>query len=176
MNKKLRAIVCVDENWCINTGNKRLLCIKEGMRNFREMTYGKTVIMDKNTMMSLPNPEKNLANRNNIVFKQKDDGIDKNMCQIAHNQNELWELLKNSPGYRDPIVIGNSTLYKLLMPYCHVIHVTKIFEPKPNAGQFFPNLDTDDRWDIAYQSDIKTEIISHGKKIKYQICTYTRKQ
>lgn len=48
MNKKLRAIVCVDENWCINTGNKQLLCIKEGMRNFREMTYGKTVIMNKN--------------------------------------------------------------------------------------------------------------------------------
>lgn len=174
MNKKLKAIVCVDENWGIGTDNQLLFHIKGDMQHFREMTHDRTVIMGRNTMMSLPHPDKGLANRNCIVLSHKDDGINKDVYQIAHNEDKLWELLKTIPGYRDPVVIGGSMVYKMLMPYCHIIHVTKVFESRPDADCFFPDLDNDNRWKITYQSDIKTETMRHDKHIRYQICTYTR--
>lgn len=174
MYQVLDAIVCVDENWAIGANNKLLYHLTGDMQHFREMTYNKTVIMGRNTMMSLPHPDKGLLKRRNIVLTHHDEGINTDAYLIAHNTKELWELLSETPGYLNPIVIGGSSIYELLLPYCKYIHVTKVFQKHPNPDRFFPNLDENENWKSAYQSDMKIEIISNNNCIQYQICTYKR--
>ena len=52
----------------IGKGNDLIWHIKDDMRLFKELTLGKTVVMGRKTLESLPNG-KPLKNRNNIIFR-----------------------------------------------------------------------------------------------------------
>ena len=60
------AIVCVDKNWGIGKDGDMLFHISADLRRFRELTIGKSVVMGKNTLLSLPGA-KPLPKRRNIV-------------------------------------------------------------------------------------------------------------
>lgn len=50
----MKQIVAVDLNWGIGRDNDMLISIPDDMKFFVEQTRGKTVIMGKNTLFSLP--------------------------------------------------------------------------------------------------------------------------
>ena len=62
----MTAIVCVDKNWAIGRDNALLFHISADLKRFKALTTGKTVVMGKNTLLSLPGGRP-LPDRRNLV-------------------------------------------------------------------------------------------------------------
>lgn len=71
---------------------------------------------------------------------------------------------------QDIYIIGGDSVYRQLLPYCNVAHVTKI-DHAYEADAFFPNLDQDPDWEITADSDEQTYF-----DIAYQFLRYERKK
>ena len=163
----MNLIVAVDKNWGIGYQNKLLNSIPEDMKYFRETTTGKVVVMGRKTLESFPNGLP-LKNRTNIVitgdhtYKAKD-------AIIVHSIKEALEELKKYDS-NDIYVIGGESIYRQLLPYCDVAHVTKI-DHAYEADSFFPNLDEDEEWEIVATSEEQTYF-----DIAYEFVKYRRKK
>lgn len=148
----MKCIVAVDKNWAIGYKNDLLVSIPADMRFFKEETTNKIVVMGKNTLESLPGG-KPLANRVNIVVALEKDYKVPGAIVV----NSIEEALEETKKYNsdDVYVIGGGSIYKQFLPYCDLVHVTKI-EYAYNADTYFPNLDEDDAWHITGISEEQT--------------------
>lgn len=83
----------------------------------------------------------------------------------------MEELIKELKQYdeEDVYVIGGESVYRQLLPYCKVAHVTKI-DHAYEADTYFPNLDQDPDWEITAESDEQTYF-----DITYHFLKYERK-
>lgn len=145
----MNLIVCADRNWAIGNNNKLLVSIPKDMKSFREMTTGKVIILGRKTLATFPGGRP-LDSRTNIILstdkKYKVDG--------AVVVNSIDELLKEISKYNsdDVYVCGGESVYRQLIPYCDVAHVTRI-DHVYDADTYFPNLDDSDEWEIEVESD-----------------------
>lgn len=145
----MNAIVAVDENWAIGNKGELLISIPADHKLFREETYGKVVVLGRKTLKTFPQGQP-LEGRVNIVLSR-----DKNFkVKGATVVNSTDELMKELEKYNseDIFVIGGESVYKELLPYCDVVHVTKI-EHKYEADAYFPNLDETKEWEMTLESD-----------------------
>lgn len=134
------AIVCVDKNWGIGLENSLLFHISADLRRFRALTTGKTVVMGKNTLLSLPNA-KPLPNRRNLVVSTTlapREGI-----ELARSAEEAA-----ARAGEDAVLIGGAQLYRAMLPYCTQVRVTQVDDVR-EADAFFPDLDADGAWRAA---------------------------
>ena len=132
----MNAIVAVDGNWGIGCKGKLLIHLPGDLKFFQKMTTGKTIVMGRETLKSLPGG-KPLKDRRNIVLT-RNEKLDVE-CEICHSIDEVKALLKEKN--RDEVFIcGGESVYKQILELCNKIYVTKInqiFE----ADTYFPNLD-----------------------------------
>lgn len=148
----MNLIVAVDKNWAIGKNNDLLVSIPTDMKFFRETTTNKVVVMGRKTLESFPQGQV-LKNRTNIVltrdlkYKVKD-------AIIVHSIDALLEELKNY-NEEDVFVIGGETIYRQMLAYCKVAHVTSI-DHAYEADTFFPDLDADDQWQLTGLSEEQT--------------------
>ena len=131
----IRAIVHVDKEWGIGKNNDMMFSLPKDMKFFRETTLNHTVVMGGNTLRSFPNG-KPLKNRVNIVLSR---GQVRDDCVIVRSYDELKKEMKSREN-EDIYVIGGGEVYKVLLPYCHEVLVTKV-DAIGGAEVFFPNLD-----------------------------------
>lgn len=148
----MNMIVAVDQNWGIGLKNKLLVQIPEDQRFFRETTTGKVVVMGRKTLESFPN-KMPLPKRTNIVLS-KDESYQVKGAIVVRSKEELLKELENYTK-EDIFIIGGESVYKLMLPYCNVVHVTKI-DYTYEADAFFPNLDALKEWKITALSDEQT--------------------
>ncbi len=148
----MQLIVAVDKNWAIGNGNKLLVRIPEDQKFFRETTMGHVVVLGRKTLDEFPNGLP-LKGRTNIILSRDPDYKVKDGI-VVHSEEELFEELKKYDS-KDVFVIGGESVYKMLYPYCDTAHVTKI-DYSYQADKYFPNLDKDDNWRIAADSDEHT--------------------
>lgn len=148
----MKAILSADKNWGIGYQNKLLVSIPSDMKFFRETTTGKVVIMGRKTLESFPNGLP-LKNRVNIVLTANKDYSVKDAV-IVHTEEELLkEVEKYNPD--DLYVIGGESIYRMLLPYCDTVLVTKI-DRAFQADRFFPNLDESPEWEMTEMSEEQT--------------------
>lgn len=148
----MKAILSADKNWGIGYQNKLLVSIPSDMKFFRETTTGKVVIMGRKTLESFPNGLP-LKNRVNIVLTANKDYSVKDAV-IVHTKEELLkEVEKYNPD--DLYVIGGESIYRMLLPYCDTVLVTKI-DRAFQADRFFPNLDESPEWEMTEASEEQT--------------------
>ena len=163
----MNLIAAVDKNWAIGRNNKLLVSIPDDMKFFRETTTGKVVVMGRKTLESFPG-KKPLKNRVNIVLTG-DRSYQADGAVIVHDMEELHEELKKYPS-EDIYVIGGESIYRQMLPYCDVAHVTKI-DHAYEADAYFPDLDSDSEWEITADSDEQVYF-----DITYQFLKYERKK
>jgi dihydrofolate reductase len=163
----MNLIVAVDKNWAIGNQNKLLISIPEDMRFFRDETMNKVVIMGRNTLETFQGGRP-LKNRTNIVITSKQD-FKVNDAIVVHSVEEALEAAKDFKT-QDVYVIGGASIYKQMLNYCDVAHVTKI-DYAYQADTYFPNLDNDPEWAIAAESDERTYY-----DIEYAFYKYVRKK
>ena len=148
----MKAILSADRNWGIGYQNRLLVSIPSDMKFFRQTTTGKVVVMGRKTLESFPNGLP-LKNRTNVVLTKNPDYSVKDAV-IVHNEDELFEELKKY-NTDDVYVIGGESIYRMLLPYCDTVYVTKI-DQAFQADTFFPNLDEMDEWVLTEESEEQT--------------------
>lgn len=163
----MKAIVAVDKNWAIGKGNDLLVKIPSDQKFFRQETSGHVIVMGRKTLESFPGGQP-LKNRTNIVLTRRQD-YDGKGALVVHSVEELLEELKN---YREEeiYVVGGGQIYELLLPYCDLIHVTKI-NFAYEADTYFPNLDQLPEWEVTASSEEQTYF-----DLEFEFLQYERKR
>ena len=140
----MNCIVNATENWGIGLGGELLVSIPADLRRFRALTTGKTVVLGRKTLAGFPGG-KPLKNRRNLVLTH-DRNAHIEGAELVHSEQELLAVLRTLP--RDEIcVIGGEAVYRLLLPYCDSVLLTRTFGQFP-ADRFFPNLDALPDWHL----------------------------
>ena len=163
----MNVIVAVDSHWGIGNKGELLVRIPNDHKFFREETTGKVVVLGRKTLETFPQGLP-LKNRTNIILSSNQDYQVRDAV-VVHNLEELMEELKK---YRseDIYIVGGDSVYRQLLPYCDVAHVTKI-DHAYAADAYFPNLDKMPEWEITADSEEQTYF-----DITYHFLKYERKK
>ncbi|MBE6990434.1 MAG: dihydrofolate reductase [Ruminococcaceae bacterium] len=159
----MEAIVAVSENWGIGRNGQLLFHVHADLRRFREKTLGRTIIMGRKTLESLPGGA-GLPHRRNIVVTRT-AGYEAYRAEVVHSVGEAAEAAGD-----DAVVIGGASIYRALLPRCDRVWVTKVLA-SAEADTFFPNLDADPRWRIEAASPVMEE-----NGLQFQYVNYVRVQ
>ena len=160
----MNLIVAVDKNWAIGKDNKLLVSIPQDMKFFRETTTGKVVVMGRKTLETFPGGQP-LKKRTNIVLT-RDKNYQVKDAIVVHSIDEVLEELKNYDE-EEIYVIGGESIYRALLPYCKVAHVTKI-DHAYEADTYFPNLDEMEEWKVTGVSEEQTYFDLEYEFVRYE--------
>ena len=148
----MNLIAAVDRNWAIGYKNALLVRIPADMKRFRRMTTGKTVIMGRGTLESLPGGQA-LADRRNIVLTGKKDYRAKGAV-IVHGVDEALRAAEGVPA-EDIYIIGGESIYRQFLPYCDTAYLTWI-DFAYEADRYFPRLTKEGGWELVQESEENT--------------------
>ena len=148
----MKAILAADKNWGIWYNNHLLVSIPSDMKFFRQTTTGKVVVMGRKTLESFPNGMP-LKNRTNIVLTGNQNYQVKDAV-VVHSEDELMDELEKYDT-DDIFVIGGESVYRMMLPHCDTVYVTKI-DRAFQADTFFPDLDEMDEWVMTEESEEQT--------------------
>ena len=158
------SIVAVDTLWAIGKKQDLLFKVPEDLAYLKKMTMGKQIIFGRKTFQSLPGGRP-LPGRENIVLTQ-DRNFDAEGITVCHSLGQLAKILQPE---KEPMVLGGSKIYKVLLPYCQRAYVTK-FQAAGDGDTFFPNLDNDGNWELESTSEEKEH-----EGLKFTFCVYKNK-
>ena len=106
------------------------------------------------------NPEVKTPNNRTMIF-------------WVENLRGLLDAVEIIGDSENTIVCGGEQIYRLLLPYCDTVYVTKVAAIAPEYDTVFPNLDEDDNWRIA-ETEAWRNV--HGQyDFTFKFMTYKRK-
>jgi len=159
--RDINLVVNVTSDWAIGRENSLLVTLPGDMKNFRRLTTGRTVILGRKTLETFPGGRP-LKNRRNIILSTRPDYAVEG-AETAASIGALRDMLS----VEEPVsVIGGSSIYEQLLPYCSTAIVTKT-ELQIPADRYFPNLDEMPQWEIAEVSEPMEE-----NGVTYRFVTY----
>ena len=145
---KISIIVAIDERNWIWVNNQLLCHLSDDLKYFKKVTKWHTVIMGKNTFLSLPNWA--LPNRTNIVLSHSDCNFENCICcnsiEECLNLNEV----KNNG---EVFIIWWASIYKAFFDIADKLYITRIHHTFLDADVFFPEIKDED-WKLISKSDI----------------------
>ena len=130
----LSIITAIAKNNVIGKDNKLIWHLPEDLKRFKEITSGKTIIMGRKTFESLG---RILPNRKHVVISRNNNLKLDPQVEIIHDIKDLEKYINSE---EEVFVIGGETIYKLLIPYCKRLYITKI-EEDFHGDTFFPEID-----------------------------------
>ena len=163
----MKLILAADENWAIGNKGKLLCHISGDLKYFKEKTQGKTVVMGRRTLESLPGGRP-LPNRENIVLTTQEDYAAPEGVVVLHSEEELDGLLSQR-NTDQVIIMGGGKVYRDFLDKCDTCYITKIYGRFP-ADTWFVELDQCPEFEVVWKSDLQEE---YG--ISYQFYEYRRK-
>ena len=163
----MNMIVAVDNNWAIGCKNKLLASIPGDQRFFRDVTMGNVVVLGRKTLETFPQGQP-LKKRTNIILSTSPDYTVKDAIVVHDKEELLAELAKYDTEH--VYIIGGESVYRMMLPYCDTVHVTKI-NHSYEADSYFPNLDELSDWEITADSEEQTYF-----DLEYTFYKYERKK
>ncbi|MDX2430631.1 MAG: dihydrofolate reductase [Bacteroides sp.] len=152
-------IVAIAGNNAIGKDNKLLWHISEDLKRFKQLTTGHTLIMGRNTFLSLPNGA--LPKRRHIVISDlAEESFDG--CEMARSIEEAIALAGSSD---ECFVIGGGMVYAQFLPMAGKLYLTQV-QQSFEADTFFPEIDFN-QW-----TALASETVEAGGKNQYPH-TYT---
>ena len=130
IQKNISIIVAIAENFAIGKNNDLLFHLPNDLKHFKEITTGHTIIMGRNTLVSLPKWP--LPNRRHIVITDKKDDIFEG-CETVFSIDEAIEKVKNE---KEAFIIGGGMIYKQFFPVAGKLYLTLVHKPF-DADVFF---------------------------------------
>ena len=131
----IHIIVATDKNMAIGYQNKLLFWLPNDLKRFKELTTGNTIIMGRNTFLSLPKGA--LPNRRNIVLSTRKDAS----FLGAETYASLEEAIKACKEDEKIYIIGGASVYKQALTLADVLCITEIDAEAPEADTYFPTID-----------------------------------
>lgn len=146
---KIYLIAAVDETYAIGYENHLLYHLKGDLKQFREYTDGKCIIMGRKTLESLPGG-KPLANRRNIVLSSTIL-----CCDGAEVFSSIDDVQHAIQCEKEAWVIGGASIYRLFLPFADTICLTHIHKKSACSDTYFPALDS--IWKCVKRSEDREE-------------------
>ena len=141
-NKNISIIVAIAENFAIGKNNDLLFHLPNDLKRFRAITTGNTIIMGRNTLLSLPKWP--LPNRKHIVITDNKEDIFPG-CEIVFSIEEAMEKVKNE---KEAFIIGGGSIYRQFFPYANKLYLTLVHKPF-EADVFFPEINYSEWEEVA---------------------------
>ena len=127
-------IAAVARNRAIGYENKLSYWLPNDLKRFKTLTTGHTIIMGRNTFLSLPKGA--LPNRRNIVLTRSQKAFPG--CDVY---TSLEEALAHCDKDEDVYIIGGASVYRQALPLADRLCLTEINDTPEKADTFFPPYD-----------------------------------
>ena len=137
----MTAIVAVCENGGIGREGALLFHIREDLQRFRQLTLGKTVVMGRKTLESLPGG-RGLPDRRNLVLT-RDPSFRAEGAEVCRSVDEV--LRSADP---DAFVLGGGAVYQALADACDTAYLTHVGRAFDGADTWFPDLSKKPGWSV----------------------------
>ncbi len=153
IRKNISIIVAVAENMAIGLDNKLLWKLSDDLKRFKRFTTGHTVLMGRNTYLSLPNGA--LPHRKNIVITDKQEDSFPG-CAMAYSIEQALELTDGDECF----IMGGGMIYRQFLPVAGKLYLTTVHHSF-EADTYFPEIDFSE-WE-----EIETEHVDADEKNEY---------
>ena len=149
IQKNISIIVAIAENFAIGKNNDLLFHLPNDLKRFKKITSGHTIIMGRNTLLSLPKWP--LPNRRHIVITdKKDDNFPG--CETVFSIEEAIEKVRNE---KEVFVIGGGMIYHQFYPIAGKLYLTLVHKPF-DADVYFPEVNYSE-WNELAREDFYDE-------------------
>ena len=156
-------IAAVAKNRAIGYQNKLIYWLPNDLKRFKALTTGHTIIMGRNTFLSLPKGA--LPNRRNIVLSRSQKVFPG--CDVYAS---LEEALKHCTPDEDIYIIGGASVYRQALKIADRLCLTEIDDTPGDADTFFPPYK--DEWQEESRED---HPIDDRHDFRYSFVDYIRK-
>lgn len=149
IERNISIIVAISENFAIGKNNDLLFHLPNDLKRFKQITSGHTIIMGRNTLLSLPKWP--LPNRRHIVITDKKND-DFPGCETVFSIDEAILKVKDE---KEAFIIGGGMIYRQFYPLAGKLYLTlvhKSFE----ADVYFPEIDYSE-WNEVAREDFYDE-------------------
>lgn len=131
---RINIIAAVARNRAIGYENKLIYWLPNDLKRFKALTTGHTIIMGRNTYLSLPKGA--LPNRRNIVLSHTVKQLPG--CDVFASLNEA---LSHCSPDEDIYIIGGAQLYSQAIDMADRLCLTEVADTPTYADAFFPPYD-----------------------------------
>ena len=156
-------IAAVAKNRAIGYQNKLIYWLPNDLKRFKALTTGHTIIMGRNTFLSLPKGA--LPNRRNIVLSRSQKAFEN--CDVYAS---LEEALQHCTPDEDIYIIGGASVYRQALKIADRLCLTEIDDTPADADTFFPPYEDD--WLEESRED---HPIDDRHDFRYSFVDYIRK-
>ena len=156
-------IAAVAKNRAIGFQNKLIYWLPNDLKRFKTLTTGHTIIMGRNTFLSLPKGA--LPNRRNIVLSRSQKTFPGCDTYVS-----LEEALKHCTPDEDIYIIGGASVYRQALKIADRLCLTEIDDTPGDADTFFPPYKDD--WQEESRED---HPIDDRHDFRYSFVDYIRK-
>lgn len=144
-------IVAMSENRVIGLDNKMPWHLPNDLKHFKEITWGKPILMGRKTYESIGLA---LPGRINIVLTS-DPAYVAPDCVVVNSIEEVYKLTR---GFEELMVIGGSQVFETFLPYAKKFYLTDV-HAKLEGDTFFPEFNRTE-WEV-------TEEVNNSKDEKH---------
>lgn len=159
----INIIAAVAKDRAIGFKNKLIYWLPNDLKRFKALTTGHTIIMGRNTFLSLPKGA--LPNRRNIVLSRT--VTDFPGCDVYPS---LEEALAHCTKDEDVYIIGGASVYTQALSLADRLCLTEVDDTPKEADTFFPEYKADWREVAREDHDIDER---HAQR--YAFVDYVRK-
>lgn len=156
-------IAAVAKNRAIGFKNKLIYWLPNDLKRFKTLTTGHTIIMGRNTFLSLPKGA--LPNRRNIVLSRSQKAFEG--CDVYPS---LEEALKHCAPDEDIYIIGGASVYRQALSMADRLCLTEVDDTPAEADTFFPSYEDD--WQEESRED---HPVDDRHDFPYSFVDYVRK-
>ena len=156
-------IAAVAKDRAIGYKNKLIYWLPNDLKRFKALTTGHTIIMGRNTFLSLPKGA--LPNRRNIVLSRSAKAFEG--CDVYAS---LEEALQHCAKDEDVYIIGGASVYQQAFAIADRLCLTEIDDTPAEADTFFPPYADD--WKESARED---HDIDEKHAYRYSFVDYIKK-
>ncbi len=140
----MELIVLVDRNWAIGYQGDQIVRIKQDLARFRELTADSVVIFGRKTLATFPGGRP-LPGRENWLLTRNPDFRSEGVEVFHSLEAVLAKAAATESSGKKVFVIGGTSVYEQLLPYCRAAEVTMADHEWP-ADVYFPDLTENPNW------------------------------
>jgi dihydrofolate reductase len=146
IQRNISIIVAIAENFAIGKNNQLLFHLSEDLKRFKAITTGKSIIMGRNTLLSLPKWP--LPNRRHIVITDKKEDYFPG-CEVVFSIDGALQKVKDES---EAFVIGGGMIYRQFYPLAGKLYLTVVHNSF-DADTFFPEINYSE-WNEMAREDL----------------------
>lgn len=166
---RLSMMVAKASNNVIGRNNKLPWYLPNDLKYFKQVTFGKPVIMGRKTWESLKGP---LPGRTNIVITRQPD-YQAEGAKVVATVDDAITMAENVAfieGQEEAVIMGGAEIYVLALPQTERLYLTEV-HADVEGDTFFPEYDTSE-WQEVGREDFTAE---GPNPYDYSFVVYERK-